>query len=137
MRRRARLYRSFTTKGRLSEHQKVIVNERKLRMPSYGIQSFSMCGRMQESGLAGIIPSHASQPSWPSILCFHIPSCHGAHRQEWLQPEGWHSSPSECPRGSHWSAGLPMTVTSLFTDMAGTSSLLNRIGFPFQLQLRE
>ena len=79
--------------------------------------------------------SHASQPSWPSILCFHIPSCLGAHRREWLQPDGWCSSLPECPQGSRWRAGLPMTVTSLFSDMAGNAPLLNTIGFPFQLQL--
>ena len=51
-------------------------------------------GSLEESSL-----SHASQPSWPSILCFHIPSCLGAHCQEWVQPDGWYSFPSRVPSG--------------------------------------
>ena len=32
----------------------------------------------------------------------------------------------ECPQGLHWRAGLPMTVTSLFTDKVGNTPFLNR-----------
>ena len=62
-------------------------------------RAFLCVGGCKSLGSLELSLSHASQPSWPSILCFHILSCLGAHRREWLQPDSWYSSPSRVPSG--------------------------------------
>jgi len=82
---------------------------------------FSMCGKMQESGLSEIIPLICTSAFWANILCFLILSFLWAHHGEWLQsddcwmagilcflPERPQGSPAHC-----WqSLQLLMTVTS-------------------------
>ena len=75
------------------------------------------------------------------VLYLHIPSSLRAHHREWLQSDGHKMasilsflSPNpnhEFPQGSraHYLWWLLMTVTSLFTDMAGSiPSLRGKMG---------
>ena len=62
-------------------------------------RAFPCVGRCKSLGSLESFLSHASQLCWFSVLCFHILSCLWAHRREWLQPDGRHSSPSRVPSG--------------------------------------
>ena len=81
-----------------------------------------MYGKVQESGLTGVIPS---------ICISAIPGQHpafplGAHLREWLQPSGFWLESIVLPGCLRGLESL-MTVTSSFTDMAGNTPFLKNI----------
>ena len=87
-----------------------------------------------ESGLTEIVLSvYASQPPGASVLLFSHPEFLRAHCGEWLQPNGCQIvqvffSFSNVPRAQEFTFGGPeplMTMTSLFTDMAGNTPYLS------------
>ena len=83
-----------------------------------------MYGKIQESGLAEIIPFICFSAILEPISClFHILSFLGAHHREWLKSEGCKITGiillPECPQGSPGHTGglqALMTMTSLLTD---------------------
>ena len=94
--------------------------------------SFSMYGKMQESGFTDIIPFAPVSAIWGQYLFLSHPELLRARSREWLQSAGSSrsTSPSWVPLGSGTHGGgldSLMTVTSLFTDMAGNSPFLTNI----------
>ena len=80
-----------------------------------------MYEKMQESGLNEIIPFTCISAIWGQYPMLFL----SAHHSEWLQPKS-------CPiAGTVFPPGFPggleplMTVTSLFTDMAGNIPFLS------------
>ena len=86
-----------------------------------------MCRKTQESGLAEIFPSYASQLSGIGVLCVSHPEFLHAHCREWLQPDGCQTKQvlfsflSALRVQKVTTGGLEslMAVTPVFTDVAG------------------
>ena len=91
-------------------------------------------GRCKSLGSLKSLPflSYASQLSGNSILCFSYPEFLRAHHRKWLQPngcwlQGFFSFLSVLRAHIERLQSL-ITVTSLFTDMAGNALFLTNLG---------
>ena len=110
----------FETKGRQSEHQKVFLWSKENQV--FGTFPFSMYGKRQESGLTGIIPFVCISAIWANIPCFSSVLTVGsgcslmAARSQVLF---CFLVPLRAQKFTFGGSKLLMTVTSLFTGMAG------------------
>ena len=94
-------------------------------------------GRCKSLGSLKSLPflSYASQLSGNSILCFSYPEFLRAHHRKWLQPngcwlQGFFSFLSVLRAHIERLQSL-ITVTSLFTDMAGNTPFLKGVSLFF------
>ena len=81
-----------------------------------------MYGKTEESGLTEISPFICISALWGQYPVFSHPEFLKPHHREWPQHDLAVVLLSECPGGLE----LVMSVTSLFTDMAGNTSFLKR-----------
>ena len=81
-----------------------------------------MYGKTQESGLTEISSFICISALWGHYPVFSHPEFLKPHHREWPQHDLAGILLSECPGGLE----LVMSVTSLFTDIAGNTSFLKR-----------
>ena len=93
--------------------------------------TFLCMGRCKSRGWLNSLLLQASQLFCVNILCFHILSSFGAYCREWLKPDDCQIAGivlfPGCPQAHTGRLQSLMTVTSLFTDMAGNSPSLKFI----------
>ena len=88
----SRIYRVFCNKRLGNQNiKRLLLIKADQTSQVNAFRAFLCVGGCKRLGSLESSLSQASQPSWPSILCFRILSCLGAHRREWLQPDDGYS----------------------------------------------
>ena len=121
------LYRSLTTKGRQTEHQKIVVNKRNQLSQVKDFSAFLCKGQYQSLGSLKSFFSYAPQLSWASILnCSSVLPIGSGCSLMAAAAQVLFSFLIAIGAQRFTFGGLKflMTVTSLFTDMAGNTSFL-------------